>query len=234
MLEVSDVSVYLGAIQVLKGVSFSVSEGEIVALIGSNGAGKTTTLLSISGVIRPARGSIALDANEIGGIPPDRIVKKGISQVPEGKAVFPTLTVRENLELGGYSRKDSKALDEDFDRIYGLFPVLKDRGRQLAGTLSGGEQKMLAIARALMARPKLLLLDEPSLGLAPKFVELVFDVVKEINRTGTTILLVEQNAYMALKMAHRAYVMELGSVVMSGTGASLLQDDMVRKLYLGH
>ncbi|MCL5045741.1 MAG: ABC transporter ATP-binding protein [Actinobacteria bacterium] len=233
MLEVSNVDVYFGAIQVLKGVSFSVPDGEIVALIGSNGAGKSTTLLTISGVIRPARGNIALDAGEIGGSPPNRIVERGISHVPEGKAVFPTLTVKENLELGAYSRK-TKTTDEDFERVYGLFPVLKERHRQLAGTLSGGEQKMLAIGRALMARPRLLLLDEPSLGLAPKFVELVFNVVKQINRTGTTILLVEQNAYMALEMAHRAHVMELGRVVMSGTGASLLQEDRIRKLYLGH
>jgi branched-chain amino acid transport system ATP-binding protein len=231
-LELDDIHVYYGTIQAVKGVSLTVGEGEIVTLIGGNGAGKTTTLKTISGVRRPAPGTITFAGERIDRLAPHEIVMRGLSQAPEGRRIFPRMTVRENLEMGAYARRGG-GLREDFERVFSLFPVLKERVSQAGGTLSGGEQQMLAIGRALMARPKLLLLDEPSMGLAPMFVERIFGIIREINGQGTPILLVEQNAQMALQTAHRGYVLESGEIVLQDKAPALLGNDRVRKAYLG-
>ncbi len=233
MLKVKDIHTYYGSIHALKGVSFAVKEGQIVTLIGANGAGKSTTLMSISGVHPPERGEIVFRGGEITKKQPDRIVQSGISQVPEGRRIFPHLSVRENLLMGSYIRKDKHAVEEDLSGVLELFPVLAEREKQDGGTLSGGEQQMLAIGRALMARPRLLLLDEPSLGLAPIVVEKIFEVIEEINRQGTTILLVEQNAFMALNIADRGYVIETGRVVLEDEARTLLDNPKVKEAYLG-
>ena len=231
-LQLDDVHVYYGNIQAVKGVSISVEEGEIVTLIGGNGAGKTTTLKTISGVRRPAPGSITFAGERIDRLPPHEIVMRGICQAPEGRRIFPAMSVKENLEMGAYARRNVD-LRAEFDRVFSLFPVLKERLRQAGGTLSGGEQQMLAIGRALMSRPKLLLLDEPSMGLAPMFVERIFEIIREINGQGIPILLVEQNAQMALQTAHRGYVIESGEIVLKDVASALLGNDQVRKAYLG-
>jgi branched-chain amino acid transport system ATP-binding protein len=231
VLELVDVHTYYGSIHALKGISLKVFEGEVVTLIGANGAGKSTTLRSINGVNHPRQGSITFAGTDITNAPPHTVVKMGIAQSPEGRRLFPRMTVLENLEMGAFSRP---ALDPaDLDRVFGLFPRLKERVAQKAGTLSGGEQQMLAIGRAMMAHPSLLLLDEPSMGLSPILIEAIFAIIKEINAQGTTVLLVEQNALMALAVAHRGYVMQTGSIVLSDNAASLMQNDMVRKAYLG-
>ena len=232
MLQLNDIFVSYGMIAALKGVSLEVRQGEIVALIGANGAGKSTTLMSISGVAGLAAGTIAFNGREISGLPSHEIVGLGICQVPEGRHIFPRMTVRENLEMGAFL-EDAKRLHEDMARVFSMFPVLEERGRQLGGTLSGGEQQMLAIGRALMSRPKLLLLDEPSLGLAPIIVSKIFKIIEEINRQGTTVLLVEQNAKAALRLASRAYVMESGGIVMQGKASDLANDPGIKKAYLG-
>jgi branched-chain amino acid transport system ATP-binding protein len=232
MLEVEDVHSYYGNIEALKGISITVDEGEIVTLIGSNGAGKSTTLRSISGLTPPRQGIIRFDGRDIGETPPQEIVKLGISQSPEGRRTFPRMTVRENLELGAYLRRDEN-VDGDLERVFALFPRLEERQRQKAGTMSGGEQQMLAIGRALMSNPKLLLLDEPAMGLAPVLVERIYETIAEINRQGTTILLVEQNAGYALEVSSRGYVLETGKVSVSGDSASLEQNPEVQKAYLG-
>jgi len=232
MLEVSDLHTYYGNIEALKGISLEVEEGEIVTLIGSNGAGKSTTLRSISGLTPPREGSIRFEGREIGETPPQEIVQLGISQSPEGRKCFQRMSVRENLDLGAYLRKDNK-IAEDLDRVFDLFPRLKEREKQKAGTMSGGEQQMLAIGRAMMAQPRLLLLDEPSMGLAPVLVERIYETVEEINRQGTTILLVEQNANFALDVSQRGYVLETGRVVMSNASDALRTDPEVQKAYLG-
>ena len=233
MLEVQNLDVYFGVIHALKNVSLMVREGEIVTLIGANGAGKTTILRTISGLKKPADGKILLYGQDITHTPSQGRVRAGISQSPEGRRVFSSMSVLENLELGAYLRKDKEAIAADLRKVYDLFPILSDRKKQAAGTLSGGEQQMLAIGRALMSRPRILLLDEPSMGLAPLLVQEIFSIIKDINNAGTTILLVEQNASMALQIAHRAYVLETGSIVLSGTGADLMQSDDIRKAYLG-
>jgi branched-chain amino acid transport system ATP-binding protein len=233
MLELNNVQAYYGTIQALKGVTLDVRAGEIVTLIGANGAGKSTTLMAISSVVAVRSGAISFEGRPITQLPTDRIVALGITQVPEGRMIFPALTVLENLRMGGYLRRDRAGLKADEERAFELFPILKDRRNQDGGTLSGGEQQMLAMARALMARPKLLLLDEPSLGLAPMVVEHIFETITRINAEGTTILLVEQNAQMALQVAHRGYVLETGRVVMSGAAAHLISDPRVREAYLG-
>jgi len=233
MLEIKDMNVHFGVIHALKGVSLTVNDGEIITLIGANGAGKTTTLRTISGLKKPTSGSILLDGVDITSISPQDRVKRGISHVPEGRRVFSTMTGLENLELGAYLRRDKAEIIKDLQMIYARFPILADRKKQLAGTLSGGEQQMLAIGRALMSRPKILFLDEPSMGLAPLLVKEIFKIVKDINKAGTTILLVEQNASMALQIANRAYVMETGSIVLTGTGTELMQSDGIKKAYLG-
>lgn len=233
MLKVDQIDVYYGNIQALKGVSLNVEPGEIVTLIGSNGAGKSTLLKSLSGLLKPKQGDIQYLGESIAGKPAQEIVKAGISHVPEGRRVFANMSVEENLELGAYLRKDTQGIRQDFDKIYELFPRLLERRKQLSGTLSGGEQQMLAMGRALMARPKLLLLDEPSMGLAPLLVKTIFEIIVEINRTGTTVLLVEQNANMALSVAHRAYIIETGNVVISGTASELQSSDQVKQAYLG-
>jgi branched-chain amino acid transport system ATP-binding protein len=232
MLELRGVTVSYGMIDALKGISLTVERGEIVALIGANGAGKSTTLMSISGVAALRSGIILYDNAELSGRPAHEMVHMGISQVPEGRRIFSRMTVRENLEMGAFIR-DSRELEGDLARVFELFPVLADRNRQLGGTLSGGEQQMLALGRALMSRPKLLLLDEPSLGLAPIMVSRIFKIIKEINERGTTILLVEQNAKAALRLAHRAYVLETGTIVMQGRAADLEKDPGIKKAYLG-
>jgi len=232
MLEVSDLHTYYGNIEALKGVSLEVEEGEIVTLIGSNGAGKSTTLRSISGLTPPREGSIRFEGEEIGDTPPQEIVQLGISQSPEGRKCFQRMTVRENLDLGAYLRKDGK-IAEDLDRVFDLFPRLKEREKQKAGTMSGGEQQMLAIGRAMMAQPRLLLLDEPSMGLAPVLVERIYETVEEINRQGTTILLVEQNANFALGVSKRGYVLETGHVALSDDSDKLRDNPEVQKAYLG-
>jgi len=231
LLEVTDLDVHYGAIQALRGVSLKVEEEQVVTLVGSNGAGKTTTLRALSGLVRPSKGSIKLAGKELSGLPPEAIVRLGMAHSPEGRGVFPQLTVRDNLELGAYIRKDS--LDADLERAFVRFPRLKERASQLAGTLSGGEQQMLAVARALMCRPKLLLLDEPSLGLAPQIVQQIFAIIGELNKEGMTILLVEQNALMALRCAHVGYVLETGQVRTSGDAKVLAQTDTIKKAYLG-
>lgn len=233
MLEINNIDVYYGVIHALKNVSFKVQEGEIVTLIGANGAGKTTTLRTISGLIKPAKGSIDFKGEKINGANPQEIMAKGISHVPEGRHIFQDMSVLENLELGAFLRKDKDGIKDDYEMIYSKFPILKNRSKQRAGTLSGGEQQMLAIGRALMSRPKLLLMDEPSMGLAPLLVHEIFSIIKEINEQGTTILLVEQNANMALSIAHRAYVIEIGSIVIEGSGKDLAKSEEIKKAYLG-
>jgi branched-chain amino acid transport system ATP-binding protein len=233
MLELSDVHTYYGNIRALRGVSLSVNEGEIVTLIGANGAGKTTTLRTILGLARPRRGSVRFKSQRVDTQATDRIVRLGIAQSPEGRRIFPRLSVLENLELGAFARPDRDGIASDLDRVLGLFPRLRERLQQKGGTLSGGEQQMLAISRALMARPALLLLDEPSMGLSPILVETIFRIIQDINRQGTTILLVEQNARMALRVAHRGYVIQTGRIALQGTGRELLDNDDVRKAYLG-
>lgn len=232
LLEVKDIHTYYGNIHALKGVSFEVDSGEIIALIGSNGAGKTTTLRTISGLMAPREGSVSYDGEEISRTRADLLVSKGISMVPEGRGVFAKLTVEENLDMGAYVRRDG-AIKDDLNSAYSLFPRLEERRKQFAGTLSGGEQQMLAIARALMSKPRLLLLDEPSMGLAPVLVDGVFDTVQRIASEGVTILLVEQNAHMALQIADRGYVLQSGEVAMSDTAANLQQNETVQKTYLG-
>ena len=231
ILEVKDLNVSYGGIKAVKDISFAVPKGEVVTLIGANGAGKSSTLRSIVGLVKPESGSILLKGEELTGIPTEQIVTKGITLVPEERRVFPDMTVAENLKIGAYMRKDS--LDEDMNWVYDLFPRLKERSWQLAGTLSGGEQQMLAIGRALMSRPEIIMMDEPSLGLAPIVVRGVFDIIREINKQGVTILLVEQNANMALKAANLGYVMETGRITLSGTGAELLENEAVKAAYLG-
>jgi branched-chain amino acid transport system ATP-binding protein len=233
ILRVDDVHTYYGSIEALKGVSIEVHEGEIVTLIGANGAGKSTTLRSINGLNHPRRGSIVFRDTNITRAAPHEIVRMGISQSPEGRKLFPRMSVLENLEMGAFQRRDRSGMREDLERVYSLFPRLAERKQQRAGTLSGGEQQMVAIGRALMARPRLLLLDEPSMGLAPIFVERVFETIKEINEQGTTILLVEQNAMMALEIANRGYVLETGTIALADDAATLRQDEQVRKSYLG-
>jgi branched-chain amino acid transport system ATP-binding protein len=233
ILELNDVHTYYGSIQALKGISLEVNEGEIVTLLGANGAGKTTTLRSINGLNRPRQGSIRFLGRDITQTSPHEIVKRGIAQSPEGRRLFPRMSVTENLEMGAFQRSDRSGIKEDMARVFELFPRLHERRNQKAGTMSGGEQQMCAIGRALMARPKLLLLDEPSLGLAPIFVERIFDIVKTINEQGTAILLVEQNALMALDHAHRGYVMETGHIVLADDAEALKTNEQVRKTYLG-
>ena len=233
MLEVNNVDVYYGVIHALKNMSLRVEKGEIVTLIGANGAGKTTTLRTISGLIKPSKGSIAFKGHKIVGMNAPEIVKAGISHVPEGRRIFPEMTVLENLELGAFLRKDKDEIQKDLELVFSRFPILKNRSKQNAGTLSGGEQQMLAIGRALMSRPELLLMDEPSMGLAPLLVNEIFSIIKKINEQGTTILLVEQNANIALSIAHRAYVMETGSIILEGSGKELANSDQVKKAYLG-
>ncbi len=222
-----------GAIEVLKSISLEVGDGEIVTIIGANGAGKTTTLMCLSGINRLRAGSITFNGREIHKLPPHEIVKLGLSQSPEGRKIFPRLTVLENLQLGAVTRRDQKEIRQDFDRVYSLFPILRDRAKQQGGTLSGGEQQMLAVGRALMSRPKMLLLDEPSLGLAPLLVAKIFEAIRQLNREGMAVLLVEQNARMALKLAHRGYVLETGKIVISGPADQLLNDQRVKDAYLG-
>jgi len=233
VLELKDVHTYYGAIHALKGISITVREGEIVTLIGANGAGKSTTLRSINGLNHPRQGTISFEGNDITSVPPHDVVKMGISQSPEGRRLFPRMSVLENLEMGAFQRTDRHLFKEDMDRVFHLFPRLEERKHQKAGTLSGGEQQMCAIGRALMARPRLLMLDEPSMGLAPIFVEKIFEIVKEINEQGTPILLVEQNALMALDSADRGYVLETGRVALEGPAKELRQNERVRKTYLG-
>ena len=232
MLRLEDVSVSYGMIDALKGISLAIEQGEIVALIGANGAGKSTTLMTISGISALKSGKIWYEGLTISGWPAHKIVQIGVSQVPEGRRIFPRMTVRENLEIGAFSR-DKQELTNDMGRVFEMFPVLSERSTQLGGTLSGGEQQMLAIGRALMSRPRLLLLDEPSLGLAPIIVSRIFKIIKEINQQGTTILLVEQNAKAALRLAHRAYVMETGKIVMQGESSVLAKDPGIKRAYLG-
>ncbi len=233
MLEVKDLNVYYGAIHALHGVDFEVKQGEIVSLIGANGAGKTTTLHTLSALIRPKTGTIRFLEKDITGQSPEKIVKAGLIQVPEGRRVFANLSVKDNLVLGAFTRNDTAAIASDLEKVFVRFPRLKERAKQVSGTLSGGEQQMLAIGRALMARPQLLLLDEPSMGLAPLLVREIFNIIVEINRDGTTILLVEQNAHMALGISHRAYVLETGKFVLSGPSKELAASPEVRKAYLG-
>ena len=233
MLNVENLVVRYGMIEAIKGISFEVKDGEIVTLIGANGAGKTTTMHAISGLIKPASGSIFLDGTDLTKVPPHTIVTRGLAQVPEGRRVFAQETVEENLTLGAFFRKDKDKIAADMDNVYTLFPRLKERRTQLAGTLSGGEQQMLAMGRALMADPKIMLLDEPSLGLSPLLVSEIFSIIAEINKKGTTVLLVEQNATRALAIAHHAYVLETGKITLSGTGAELAKDERVQKAYLG-
>ena len=233
MLELRDVHSYYGNIHALKGISFTVEDGEIVTLIGANGAGKSTTLRTIQGLMRPRQGTVILNGVALEKLPTDQIVAQGVSQAPEGRQIFPRMTVLENLEMGAYQRKDKEGIQKDLNRVFELFPRLKERIRQAGGTLSGGEQQMLAMGRAMMARPKVLMLDEPSLGLAPILVEQIFDIVKEINEQGTTILLVEQNAMMALAVATRGYVLEVGHIVLQGTGEELMNNKQVQDTYLG-
>lgn len=231
MLKIDNLHVSYGGIKAIRGISLEVSDGKIVTLIGANGAGKSTTLRSVVGLVKPDEGSITYNGKELSSLPGNKIIEEGITLVPEGRRVFPDLTVLENIKIGAYLRKDN--LENDINRMYELFPRLKERSWQLAGTLSGGEQQMLAVARALMSRPKVLMMDEPSLGLAPLVVKGIFDIIKEINKQGVTVLLIEQNANMALKIADYGYVLQTGSIIMSGTGSELLANEEVRKAYLG-
>ena len=233
MLEIKDIHVYYGAIHAIKGISLTVRQGEIVTLIGSNGAGKSTTLRTISGLLKPKEGDILFEGESIAGRPAQAIVKAGVSQVPEGRRIFANMTVMENLELGAYSRTDADGIEADMNMVFERFPRLLERKEQAAGTLSGGEQQMLAMGRALMSRPRLLLLDEPSMGLAPLLIREIFSIIADINKTGTTVLLVEQNANMALSIAHRAYVLETGRIALSGDAKELAASEEVRKAYLG-
>jgi len=233
MLGLEDVHTYYGNIRALRGVSLAVESGEIVTLIGANGAGKTTTLRTILGTVRPRRGTVTFNGHRLDTLATDRIVRLGISHSPEGRRIFPRMTVLENLELGAFARRDREAIAPDLERVFALFPRLRERVAQKGGTLSGGEQQMLAIGRALMARPTLLLLDEPSMGLSPILVDTIFQIIQDINRQGTTILLVEQNARMALRVAHRGYVMQTGRLVLHDAAGALLRSDLVRKTYLG-
>ncbi len=233
MLELRDVHTYYGNIHALKGISFTVDDGEVVTLIGANGAGKSTTLRTIQGLNRPRSGSVILNGIELEKLPTDKIVEQGVSQAPEGRQIFPRMTVLENLEMGAYQRSDKDGIQKDLNRVFELFPRLKERIRQAGGTLSGGEQQMLAMARAMMARPKVLMLDEPSMGLAPILVEQIFEIIKEINAQGSTILLVEQNAMMALSVANRGYVLETGNIVLAGTAEELKNNKQVQDTYLG-
>ena len=233
MLELHDVHTYYGNIHALKGISITINKGEIVTLIGSNGAGKSTTLRTISGITPPRGGTVVFEGETINAVPAHKIVERGISQSPEGRRIFANLTVRENLEMGAFTRNDKDGIAKDMDRVFGLFPRLKERVGQRGGTLSGGEQQMLAIGRALMANPRVLLLDEPSMGLAPVLVDQIFEIIQNINQQGTTILLVEQNALVALSIADRAYVLQTGTIVKSGTAAALSEDEDVQKAYLG-
>jgi branched-chain amino acid transport system ATP-binding protein len=233
ILQVTDLRVHYGAIEALRGISIEVPAGEVVALIGANGAGKTTTLRAISKMIRPSGGAVRFLGEDVTRLPSHAVVARGMAHAPEGRGIFLNLTLRENLMLGAYLRRDAAGIAQDAERAYALFPILAERRDQVAGTLSGGEQQMLAVGRALMSRPKLLLLDEPSLGLAPQLVERIFGALREVNEGGVALLLVEQNAHKALQLAHRAYVLETGSIVMSGTGRELLASPEVRKAYLG-
>ena len=233
MLTIDNLNVFYGAIHALKGISLEVKEGEIVTLIGANGAGKSTTLRTISGLLKPKEGSIKFEGKDIGGMAAQNVVKLGISQVPEGRRIFVNMTVMENLELGAFIRSDKAGIAQDLDMVFGRFPRLAERRSQLAGTLSGGEQQMLAMGRALMSRPRMMLLDEPSMGLAPLLIREIFNIIVDINSTGTTVLLVEQNANMALSIAHRAYVMETGRITLSGDAKELAASEDVRKAYLG-
>jgi len=233
MLKIDNIHVYYGAIHALKGVSLEVHKGEIVTLIGANGAGKSTTLRTVSGLLAPKSGGISFLGENIAGMPAHEIVKRGISQVPEGRRIFAEMSVQENLEMGAFTRKDKAGVEKDFEIVYTRFPRLKERRKQQAGTLSGGEQQMLAMGRALMSRPMLLLLDEPSMGLAPLLIKEIFSIIEDINREGTTVLLVEQNANMALSIAHRAYVMETGRITLQGAAKELAASEDVRKAYLG-
>lgn len=233
MLELKDVHTYYGNIHALKGVSLKVEKGEIVTLIGSNGAGKSTTLRTIQGINRPRSGSIILEGEALEKLPPHEIAFRGVAQSPEGRMIFPRMTVLENLEMGAYARKSKEGFNSDLEHVFELFPRLKERINQKGGTLSGGEQQMLAMGRALMARPRILLLDEPSMGLAPVLVELIFDIIKKLNEEGTTILLVEQNALMALSIANRGYVIQTGEIVLSDEAEKLKKNEMVQKTYLG-
>lgn len=233
MLQVNNIDVFYGNIHALKSVSLEVNEGEIVTLIGANGAGKSTLLKTLSGLLKPKQGTILYNMQQIAGKPAQMIVKNGIVQVPEGRRVFANMTVEENLELGAFLRKDRDGIKKDLNHVFELFPRLEERRKQLSGTLSGGEQQMLAMGRAIMAKPKLLLLDEPSMGLAPLIVQQIFEIIQTVNKEGTTILLVEQNAHMALSIADRAYVIETGKIVLSGTAKELQESDQVRAAYLG-
>lgn len=233
MLELNDINVYYGAIHAIKGVSLRVEAGEIVTLIGANGAGKSTTLRTISGLLKPKTGTIKFLGKDIAGMPAHKIVREGISQVPEGRKIFAEMTVMENLELGAFIRNDKAEVEKDFKMVFGRFPRLEERKAQMAGTLSGGEQQMLAMGRALMSRPKLLLLDEPSMGLAPLLIREIFNIIVDINKAGTTVLLVEQNANMALSIANRAYVLETGRITISGDAKELAASEDIRKAYLG-
>jgi branched-chain amino acid transport system ATP-binding protein len=233
LLELKNISVAYGRIEAIHDMSFSVDEGEIVTLIGANGAGKTTTMKTISGILNPSAGSITFDGQDITKMKAHIRVVRGISQAPEGRGIFPGMTVYENLDMGAFGRKDRSNMSADFDRVFGLFPRLAERRTQLGGTMSGGEQQMLAIGRALMSNPRLLLLDEPSMGLAPQFIRQIFSIITEINKQGTTILLVEQNANQALARAHRAFVLETGSITRAGTGRELLSDPAIKEAYLG-
>jgi len=233
LLAIDNLSVHYGAIYALHGVTIAVEPGEIVTLIGANGAGKSTTLRAVSGLVKPSSGAITFDGKPLAGLAAHKVLRLGLAQVPEGRGIFPNLTVDENLDLGAFVRDNKKDIASDRERVFALFPRLKERLDQRAGTLSGGEQQMLAIGRALLARPRLLLLDEPSLGLAPQLVQTIFKIIREINASGTTIFLVEQNAHMALRVAHRAYVLEVGRVVMSGDAKQLAASDEVKKAYLG-
>lgn len=233
MLEVNDIHTYYGNIHALKGLTISVEKGEIVTLIGANGAGKSTTLNTISGLLAPRQGEIHLQGEKLNDLPPHAVVARGISQSPEGRKIFARLSVMENLEMGAFARKDKQAIKNDFERVFELFPRLKERIKQVGGTLSGGEQQMLAMGRAMMARPKVLLLDEPSMGLAPILVEEIFKIIEDINEQGTTILLVEQNANMALQIARRGYVLETGTIALEGSAQELREDPRVKAIYLG-
>jgi branched-chain amino acid transport system ATP-binding protein len=233
LLRVEGLTVSYGAIRALRGISFEVARGEIITLIGSNGAGKTTTLYGISNIVKKTAGKVFFDGADISALPPDRIVAAGLVQVPEGRRIFANLTVKDNLDMGAYTRKDRPGIRKDLEMVYGIFPRLKERARQVAGTLSGGEQQMLAMSRALMARPRLLLMDEPSMGLAPILVDEIFAVIRRINETGTTVLLVEQNAFKALSLAVRGYILETGEVIKSGPAGELMGDEAVKAAYLG-